>query len=138
LQEKLLDLARTAQGPTLFIVEAPMGDGKTEAACAAAEQLRFGQALGGVYFALPTQATSDQMFTRITAMLERHSTDGQPQLLALLHGQASLSSEYEELRRQGREYFRMMGAGGEDDGPAVIAGDWFAQSKRGLLAPYGV
>jgi CRISPR-associated endonuclease/helicase Cas3 len=138
LQTELLRLAHDPAGPRLFIVEAPMGDGKTEAGCAAAEQLRHDLGCSGVYFALPTQATSEQMFARIMAMLERRWQGGQPEVLALLHGQASLSREYEELRRRGREYFAITAVGGVDDSPRVVAGDWFAQSKRGLLSPYGV
>jgi CRISPR-associated endonuclease/helicase Cas3 len=59
-------------------------------------------------------------------------------VLALLHGQASLSEEYERLRKQGREYMKLTSVGGEDAEPAVIAGDWFALPKRGLLTSYGV
>ena len=134
LQKELLRLAHEPAGPRLFIVEAPMGDGKTEAACAAAEQFRHHLGCCGLYFALPTQATSEQMFDRVIAMLERRWQGSQPQVLALLHGQASLSREYEALLRRGREYFQLMGAGGIDS-PAVVAGEWFARSKRGHALP---
>ncbi len=137
LQQRVLQFARSATGPCLLLVEAPTGDGKTEAACAAGEQLRSSLGLDGLYFALPTQATSEQMFTRIEAMLQRQALDSTPRVLALLHGQASLSRDYERLKATGREYFRLVATGGVDE-PGVIASEWFAQAKRGLLAPYGV
>jgi CRISPR-associated endonuclease/helicase Cas3 len=136
LQETLLRIAESQSGPCLMIVEAPMGDGKTEAAFAAAAVLRYRLGLRGFYCALPTQATSDQMFRRLITMLENQH-GGDPQVVALLHGQASLSEEYAQLRRLGREYLKLADVGGPD-APSVLAGDWFARSKRGLLAPFGV
>ena len=55
--------------PSLLIVEAPMGEGKTEAAwyAAACWDREGGQ---GAYVALPTMATSNQMFDRVSEFLE--------------------------------------------------------------------
>jgi len=55
VQSKLLDIAKA---PGIFIAEAPMGEGKTEAALAAAEALAHKTGSRGIYFALPSQATS--------------------------------------------------------------------------------
>ena len=52
--------------PGLVIIEAPMGEGKTEAAWILAEKWRD-QGYHGVYMALPTLATSDSLHARYRA-----------------------------------------------------------------------
>ena len=54
----------------LTIIEAPMGEGKTEAALYLAERMCQASNKRGIYVALPTQATSNQMYSRVNAMLE--------------------------------------------------------------------
>ena len=69
VQLAAIDMAADLAAPALVIIEEQMGEGKTEAAAYIADTwtTRFGQ--NGTYFALPTQATSNQMFTRIQAFL---------------------------------------------------------------------
>src|SRR5205823_945055 len=59
LQRAVVDLVEGMTEPGLLIVEAPMGEGKTEAGwfAAASWDRRGGQ---GTYVALPTMATSNQ------------------------------------------------------------------------------
>ncbi|MBK7600229.1 MAG: hypothetical protein IPJ07_17595, partial [Acidobacteria bacterium] len=47
--------------PGIVVVEAPMGEGKTETAMYLADHWNATLKQRGVYFALPTQATSNQM-----------------------------------------------------------------------------
>ena len=70
----------------LTIIEAPMGEGKTEAALYLAERMRQNYNKRGIYVALPTQATSNQMFERTAAML-RTIEGGKARLM---HGSAFL------------------------------------------------
>ena len=72
----------------LTIIEAPMGEGKTEAALYLAERMRDEWKKRGIYIALPTQATSNQMYDRTQAML--HTIEGGR--ARLLHGTAFLKS----------------------------------------------
>lgn len=147
MQKKLIDLAPTLDQPFLAIIEAPMGMGKTEAALFLADQASVRLGMRGHYMALPTQATSNQMFGRDTEFL-KHRYPAQVVNTQLLHGHAALSSDFQILqqneRRNERRYLeaidipddRDRGFDGSD--PGVIAAAWFTHRKRGLLAPFGV
>jgi CRISPR-associated endonuclease/helicase Cas3 len=132
LQEAVEQTARGLDGPTLVLVEAPMGEGKTEAAWYVAHcwDARGGQ---GAYVALPTMATSNQMFGRVVQFLEFLGQEPGKKNLMLLHGKAALNDQFETLRYAARVYDEDRGAS------AVVAEGWFAANKKhGLLAPYGV
>lgn len=104
----------------VYVLEAPMGLGKTEAALYAAYQLLEKKLTTGIYFALPTQLTSDKIHERVNTFLTRILDDESPHKQALLvHGNARLKQ------------FEM----GEEGNPG---GAWFAQGKRGILAPFAV
>ncbi len=102
----------------LYVLEAPMGIGKTEAALYAAYRLMETGQNRGFYFALPTRLTSDRIHGRVSAFLSRISDDVIAPRLA--HGTAWLS-----------EYAN----GGEDFGSGQ---SWFNPSKRALLYPFAV
>lgn len=115
-----IKLIEAADRPGVYVLEAPMGLGKTEAALYAAYQLLQKKLATGIYFALPTQLTSDKIHERVNAFLERILEDGSPHKQAMLvHGNAWLKQ------------FEM----GEEGNPG---GAWFAQGKRGILAPFAV
>ncbi|WP_370891173.1 type I-E CRISPR-associated protein Cas7/Cse4/CasC [Janibacter sp. GXQ6167] len=86
--------------PGLMVIEAPMGEGKTEAALAAAEVLAHRFGCGGVFFGLPTQATTDAMFGRILKWIDHLPTDDLHvgASLALIHSKAKLNPQLSELR----------------------------------------
>lgn len=145
LQQAIVDLAAGARNdeaaqPSLVIIEAPMGEGKTEAAMYLADHFAANNGQLGCYFALPTQATSNQMFERVRQFLAgRYPHDLVN--LQLLHGHASLSAEFEKLKQSGACLFQPTDvAHGEDGGgtAGVAAAEWFTYRKRGLLAPFGV
>ncbi len=131
LQEQTIATATRATEPGLLIIEAPMGVGKTEASLAAVEVLARTQGFGGTFIALPTQATSNQMFLRARKWLE-HFESG-TYVMELAHGKADQIADYRAL-------------GGtpvsidvdEGHGAQVTAADWFHGSKRRLLAPFVV
>lgn len=141
VQEEIIELADRLVGPSLVLIEVPMGEGKTEAALYLAD--RGATALGqrGSYVALPTQATSNQMFARVREFLEHRYAGGGVDL-QLLHGHADLSAEFAELRANGDKLFRLREVSGEKAGDgapaAVVAAEWFTHRKRGLLSPFGV
>lgn len=127
-QLQAAEVAARLKGPGIVVIEAPMGIGKTEAAIWIAEHALHDRGLSGTYFALPTQATSNQMFSRVREVLERRY-NGLKVDLQLLHGLSDLNDEFRELR---------LAAVNHDASATVEAATWFAASKRGLLSPFGV
>lgn len=143
LQRATIEAASGLSEPALFIVEAPMGEGKTEAAMYLAQHFAARVGQHGCYFALPTQATSNQMFSRVRTFLEKARV-GEVNL-QLLHGHAALSAEFQTLLEKAEENrpSRIYGEAGSDSGndalaSTVVAAEWFTYRKRGLLAPFGV
>lgn len=136
LHEAIGHIAKNVEPGSLVIVEAPMGEGKTEAALLLYDNLAS-RGAAGLYFALPTQATANQILGRIERYLAR-SFPGEAHGLHLVHGGAGLSHRYEELKQRAFCTRAIDGAaqGTEDQGP--IADAWFARSKRALLAPLAV
>jgi CRISPR-associated endonuclease/helicase Cas3 len=120
-------LVEAAENPGLYIVEAPMGEGKTEAALAVACRRWAEGGESGLYFALPTQLTSNRIHQRVEEFLANVLTS--PSVLSLAHGNAGLS---------GRRITPVLPAvAGEDDG-AAVANLWYSDSRKALLAPFGV
>jgi CRISPR-associated endonuclease/helicase Cas3 len=113
--------------PCLAIIEAPTGEGKTEAAWALAHRIACatGQT-DEMYYALPTMATSNQMFARMQRYLREHLR--LPTSIKLVHGQAHLIED--DLRIEPTD------EGDSVDQRALL--EWFAPLKRSLLAPFGV
>lgn len=111
VQQAIAEEAGRASQPGMFILEAPMGVGKTEAALMAGEILaaRLGEDEGvnGLAFFLPSQATSNAMYERMMSWLqcfaERERTwlddDGTSGQLAisLAHGKAMLNEQFAAL-----------------------------------------
>ncbi len=141
LQEAAVEIAGDLTAPCIVIVEGPMGEGKTEAALYLADRWSIAPGPRGCYVALPTQATSNQMFTRVRDFLSKRYPADKVNL-QLLHGHAALSSEFRLLRENGDRVFNLESVCGEEgcgaQGASVVAAEWFTHRKRGLLAPFGV
>ena len=75
LQETAIQLADVLTPPCLVMVEASMGEGKTEAALYLADHLQHQLEVGGFYIGLPTQATSNAMFKRVQEFLQKRYPD---------------------------------------------------------------
>jgi CRISPR-associated endonuclease/helicase Cas3 len=120
----------TISGPGVYVIEAPMGTGKTEAALGAAYQLMAKGKASGIYFALPTQATSNRMHLRMNEFLRRIAPEAPAS--RLIHGSSWLMENDFGLRPTATE---TKGTAPED---ARTGRDWFASAKRALIAPFGV
>ncbi|MFD1691359.1 CRISPR-associated helicase Cas3' [Azotobacter chroococcum] len=121
--DRLLDGVR---GPALLLVEAPMGEGKTELAFLAHLRLQAANRHRGLYVALPTQATGNALFRRALTFLRAFAGDAALDM-QLVHGGAALSDDVRQLHD-------IHGVPGE----SVTASAWFSQRRRPLLSPYGV
>jgi len=133
VQAAALEVSAQLRGPSMVIIEAPMGIGKTEASLAIAEQRIHEYGLSGMYYALPTQATSNQMFGRVREFLEQRYKGLQVDL-HLLHQLSDLNERYRELRLVAVGQSSATGSARA----TARASTWFCARKRGLLAPFGV
>ncbi len=134
-QELAVGIAAGVSSPGLMIIEAPMGEGKTESALAVAEILaqRFGKS--GVMFALPSQATTDGMFPRFLRWAETAAdSHGEHFAFFLAHGRSRYNKRYRELSG-------FLGDIYDDSGierGSVVVHDWFSGRKKGLLSDFVV
>ncbi|MGV9251442.1 CRISPR-associated helicase Cas3' [Streptomyces sp. NPDC003697] len=103
VQEAAVELAREMDEPGLMVIEAPMGEGKTEAALAAVEVLAARSGAGGVFFALPTMATGNAMFPRLLDWLDRlPAPQGTRYSVLLAHSKAALNEDFVDLMGRSR------------------------------------
>lgn len=127
LQQMAVETVCEMKKPGIIVIEAEMGKGKTEAALAASDILarKFGRS--GIFFALPSQATSDGMFGR----LERFAASyHMPSSIRLMHGKAAYNEEYNRLAATGIEADSREGS--------VQIEEWFSGRKQALLADFVV
>ena len=123
----------SAEDPDLMIIEAAPGSGKTELALASAEALMRARGLQGIFVALPTQATTNAMFSRVKSWLTNILGD-QPQKLGiqLAHGKRSLNESFMELIDKGRSPLEVYDG---DDDNGLYASTWMGQRWRSTLSP---
>lgn len=98
VQRSIMQTASAVTEPGMMILEAPMGCGKTEAALGAAEILLNRFHFGGVGFFLPSQATSNAMFTRLMDWAKTQP-DAQHLSVQLAHAMAAMNDEFAALEQ---------------------------------------
>jgi CRISPR-associated endonuclease/helicase Cas3 len=148
VQEAAVRMAREMPEPGLLIVEAPMGEGKTEAALAAAEVLAARSGAGGVFFALPTMATSNAMFPRLLGWLARlPAGEGERLSVLLAHSKAALNEDFAQLRSASWQRIAAVEVDGAQELPRpgreeraapaeLVAHQWLAGRKKGMLSSF--
>ncbi len=117
--------------PGIYVIEAPMGMGKTEAALACAYRLMAENKATGIYFALPTQITSNRIHLRVNGFIKAICEDAKSASTRLIHANSWLVDKLEQPDIS-------VTAKGEASDDARVAHDWLASPKRALLAPFGV
>lgn len=94
LQKEMLETIKTIKKPGLILIEAPMGTGKTETALTASEILSAKCHTNGIFYGLPTQATSNAMLPRLASWLvAEQGKHG----LKLMHSKANSVKAYQDL-----------------------------------------
>ncbi len=83
--------AELGDGPLLVILEDVTGSGKTEAAQVIVHRLMASGRASGAYWAMPTQATANAMYTRQRAAIAKLFDDSTKPSLVLAHAQSRLS-----------------------------------------------
>lgn len=137
VEEALAELGDTVG---LVVIEAPMGEGKTEAAFFAAVRSSMD---GGTYFGMPTQATSDAMHGRLAAFVTRHRS--RDVSISLAHGAARLLAQLRDAPRasvardlapQSDQLLEPMDPEGIE--AAAVQVQWFSMGRKELLSELGV
>ncbi len=135
LQERFIEATRNLDAPALVILEAPTGIGKTEAALYLADRWCQQRQAQGLYVAMPTMATSNQMHGRTTEYVAKRY--GAAMETLLVHSQAELKTR--EAKSDSHAPFEDNAKQERDQGQErVTARTWFLPRKRSLLAPFGV
>lgn len=131
VQQCMLETVNQTRNPGIFVLEAQMGVGKTEAALGAAEVLASRRQEGGIFYGLPTQATSNGLFRRLYKWGVKVSEET-VNAIRLAHGSAEFNEDYHKLVMKGR-------ASVDDDGQGnggMEVNPWFQGNKRALLADF--
>jgi CRISPR-associated endonuclease/helicase Cas3 len=132
VQKEISRIFSAKELPILTIIEAPMGEGKTEAGVYAASQMATAYGKQGLYVALPTSATSTQMYQRLSQLLLEHDL---PQA-RLLHSMAWLiddkTLDLGFMETEGKSGTGLMTV---EEKEALL---WMAPLRRGLLSSFAV
>jgi len=129
LQQAVADALTELKKPAILLLEAPMGEGKTEAAFFAHLELQRMFGHRGLYIALPTKATGNAMFKRTLKFLNDQRANRRLDL-QLVHGGALLNDTFQGVK--------VSGIYDSKKGGEVRAAEWFTKKKRALLSEYGV
>ncbi len=139
VQNTAMEIAKQVTGPSLLLIEAPTGEGKTEAALVAAEILAARLGFSGVTVALPTCATSDAMLPRLLRWLDNRLPAGMRSSLVLSHSKAQFNEEYQSLFHHADDSFGSIYDDDLHDKEAVIQPHWwFTGRKTSTLSDFTI
>lgn len=127
----LADLVKKIDRPGILIYEACTGSGKTEASLIATEIMATKSHKSGIFFALPSQATSNGIFSRMKKWLNTLSQlEKSRKSIRLIHGKSALNEEFTSINPSSNIY--------EEDGPGLSVNSYFAGSKLSILDDFTV
>lgn len=132
IQKVVIETAENVNSPGLFILEAPMGSGKTEAALSVAEILASRFEKTGLFFGLPTQATANGIFDRVVQWAELQSGEAFHSII-LAHGNAEFYPMFVNMQKS----IPQIDEDGEEDSGLVVH-SFFSGNKQSLLPDFVV
>jgi len=135
--QRWAEMVELGTGPQFFLLEDTTGSGKTEAALALAHRLLADGRARGLYFALPTMATSNAMYARFAPVHRRlFAADAAPSLV-LAHGARQLNDMF--MRSLMPPSFEEAAYEPDDSEGSIACNAWIGdQRKKALLADLGV
>lgn len=151
MQEVVVEAARSMQSGGMMCIEAPMGQGKTEAGLIAAEFLAQATGRTGVAFAAPTQATSNALFDRVIEWVKYQTNNVaqeqggpiEPHSMFLGHSKNRFNKSYEALSKA--DIFDESSTPGRENnrktlrpGTSLARHSWLSGTKKGLLSSFVV
>lgn len=126
-------------GQTLVVIEDLTGSGKTEAALMAAHRLMRAGAAEGLYWALPTMATANSLYERLSKSYECLFANAAETSLVLAHGKREFHGAFlrSVLPAGGTDAPR--GVTPDDEASSAQCAAWIADDRRkAFLADVGV
>lgn len=127
------------EGPQLFLLEDVTGAGKTEAALILVQRLMSDGHAQGLYFALPSMATANQMYRRVGEVYQRlYQSSASPSLI-LAHGARQLVEGFRQSVLQAAEQPHDRDYRSGEGTATTQCNAWLADNrKKALLADVGV
>ncbi len=135
LQKQCEELAISPE-PQLFILEDVTGAGKTEAALILAHRLMSEGLAEGLYIGLPTMATANAMYERMTESYQRLYQTGETPSLILSHSARHLSEKFQQSLLNSQNPVQNYQ---KEESITAQCNRWLADNrKKALLADVGI
>jgi CRISPR-associated endonuclease/helicase Cas3 len=122
--------------PQLFIIEDMTGSGKTEAAMVLSHRLMSLGLANGIFIALPTMATSNAMYDRLSKIYRKFFTSNSTPSLMLKHSGSYLNQRFCRtiVKSNDSSYYNA-----DEKTVTAQCNEWFTENgKKALLADVGV
>lgn len=131
VQKKMTEAIKKSDDPGIIIIEATPGIGKSEIAMSATEDLAARTGCTGFYMGLPTQATSNAMFSRIEQWLSKIGNEENKNLsIRLMHGKSQFNRDFTDLPKAEN-------VDPDEINGSVVVNSWFT-GKKSILDEFTV